>query len=59
MQAEGGRHKYDLLLALLLVALVIQSAGIASGKQGLPSDAFRTVPTLTMYIVVFWGTRER
>lgn len=59
MQAEGGRHKYDVLLALLLVALVIQSAGIASGKQGLLSDAFRSVLTLTMYGVVFWGTRER
>jgi hypothetical protein len=59
MQAEGGRHKYDVLLALLLVSLVIQSAGIASGKQGLISDAFRSVLTLTMYGVVFWGTRER
>ena len=59
MQANGGRHQYDLLLVLLLVSLVIQSAGIASGTRGHLSDAFRTVLTLTMFVVVFWRTRER
>jgi hypothetical protein len=59
MQARGGRHKYDLLSVLRLVAPVIQSAGVASGKQGLLSDAFRTVLTLKMFVVVFWRTRER
>lgn len=34
MQANGGRHKYDLPLVLLLASLVIQLAGIVSGKQG-------------------------
>ena len=59
MQANDRRHKYDLLLVLLLASLVIQSVGIASGTQGLLSDAFRTVLTIAIYVVVFWGTRER
>ena len=59
MQANDRRHKYDLLLVLLLASLVIQSVGIASGKQGLLSDAFRTVLTMAIFVVVFWGTRER
>ena len=53
------RHKYKVLLALLLVSLVIQTYGLHAGFAGVLSDIFRTVLFMTVYFVVFRGARER
>jgi hypothetical protein len=53
------RHKYKVLLALLLVSIGIQTYGLHSGFAGLLSDIFRTVLVVTIFLVVFRGTRER
>jgi hypothetical protein len=53
------RHKYTVLLALLLASIVIQTYGLHSGFPGLLSDIFRTVLVVTIFFVVFRGTRER
>ena len=53
------RHKYKVLLALLLTSIVIQTYGLHSGFAGLLSDIFRTVLVVTIFLVVFRGTRER
>jgi hypothetical protein len=47
------------LLALLLTSIVIQTYGLHSGFAGMLSDIFRTVLVLTIFLVVFRGTRER
>lgn len=53
------RHKYNELLALLLTSIVIQTYGLHSGFAGTLSDIFRTVLVVTIFLVVFRGTRER
>jgi voltage-gated potassium channel len=53
------RHKYKVLLALLLTSIVIQTYGLHSGFAGVLSDIFRTVLVVTIFVVVFRGTRER
>lgn len=53
------RHKYKVLLALLLVSIVIQTYGLHSGFAGVLSDVFRTVLAVTIFLVVFRGARER
>ena len=53
------RYKYELLLALLLVSLTIQSFDIRGDTQRLLSDALRTVLTGTIFLVVFERRRER
>jgi hypothetical protein len=57
--AAPGRHKYDLLLALLLISLIVQSTVVHGGVAGQLTDALRTVLTVTMFLVVFARTRER
>jgi len=53
------RHKYKVLLALLLASIVIQTYGLHAGFPGLLSDVFRTVLSVTIFLVVFRGARER
>lgn len=53
------RHKYKVLLALLLASIVTQTYGLGSGSLGLVSDIFRTLISLTVFVVVFRGARER
>jgi hypothetical protein len=53
------RHKYKVLLALLLASIVIQTYGLRSGFAGLVSDVFRTLLGVTIFLVVFRGARER
>ena len=53
------RHKYAVLLALLVVALAIDTFGAQSGAERLRSDALRTVVSLVLWIVVFERRRER
>ena len=53
------RHKYKVLLALLLVSIVVQTYGLHTGFVGVLSDAFSTVLALTIFVVVFRGARER
>lgn len=53
------RHKYKVLLALLLASIVIQTYGLRSGFAGLLSDVFRTLLGVTIFLVVFRGARER
>ena len=53
------RHKYKVLLVLLLASIVIQTYGLRSGFAGLLSDIFRTLLGVTIFIVVFRGARER
>jgi hypothetical protein len=59
LPALPRRHKYKVLLALLLASIVIQTYGLHSGFPGLLSDIFRTVLSVTIFIVVFRGARER
>ncbi len=47
------RHKYKVLLALLLASIVIQTYGLHSGFAGMLSDLFRTVLVVTIFLVVF------
>jgi hypothetical protein len=53
------RHKYKVLLALLLASIVIQTYGLRSGFAGLLSDVFRTLLGVTIFLVVFRDARER
>lgn len=53
------RHKYKVLLVLLLVSIVIQTYGLHTGPAGVLSDAFRTALSVTIYFVVFRGAGER
>ena len=53
------RHKYQVLLGLVLVSIVIQTYGLHAGFVGVLSDIFRTVLVVTIFFVVFRGTRER
>jgi hypothetical protein len=53
------RHKYKVLLALLLVSIVIQTYGLHAGFIGVLSDAFRTALSVTIFFVVFRGAGER
>ena len=53
------RHKYKALLALLLVSIGIQTYGWHAGLAGVLADIFRTVLVVTIFFVVFPGTRER
>ena len=53
------RHKYKVLLVLLLASIVIQTYGLRSGLAGVLSDVFRTLLSLTIFLVVFRGARER
>ena len=46
-------HKYVVLLALLVVALAIETFGVQSGAERLRSDALRTVVGVVLWIVVF------
>ena len=59
LPALPRRHKYKVLLALLLASIVIQTYGLHSGFPGLLSDIFRTVLSVTIFVVVFRGARER
>lgn len=59
MPALPRRHKYKVLLALLLVSIVIQTYGLHTGLVGVLSDAFRTVLSATIFLVVFRGAGER
>lgn len=53
------RHKYKVLLGLLLTSIVIQTYGLHSGLAGVLPDIFRTVLIVTIFLVVFRGTHER
>jgi hypothetical protein len=53
------RHKYKVLLALLLVSIVIQTYGLHTGFVGVLSDIFRSVLSVTIFFVVFRGAGER
>jgi hypothetical protein len=53
------RHKYKALLALLLVSIGIQTYGWHADFAGVLADMFRTVLSVTIFFVVFRGTRER
>jgi hypothetical protein len=53
------RYKYELLLVLLLVSLVVQSFDLRGDTGRLLSDAFRTGLTGTIFLVVFERGRER
>ncbi|HRI18658.1 MAG TPA: hypothetical protein PL196_09060, partial [Burkholderiaceae bacterium] len=53
------RHKYKVLLALLLASIVIQTYGLHLGALGLASDLFRTLLSVTIFFIVFRGARER
>ncbi len=53
------RHRFALLLALLLVSLAIQSFDARPGAGGLLSDASRTVLGVVLFVVVFEHKRER
>jgi hypothetical protein len=53
------RHKYKVLLAVLLASLVIQTYGVHPGFVGVLSDVFRTALSVTIFLVVFHGARER
>lgn len=53
------RHRYVVLLALLVVALAIETFGAQSGAERLRSDVLRTVLSVVLWIVVFERPRER
>ncbi len=59
LPALPRQHKYKVLLGLLLVSIVIQTYGLHSGFAGMLPDIFRTVLVVTVFLVVFRGTRER
>lgn len=59
LPALPRRHKYQVLLALLLVSIVIQTYGLHAGFVGVLSDAFRTALSVTIFLVVFRGAGER
>src|SRR5271165_647173 len=53
------RRKYAVLLALLVVALVVETFHAQSGAERLRTDAVRTVLAIAIWIVVFERPRER
>jgi len=53
------RRKYAVLLALLVVALAVDTFHARSGAEQLRSDALRTVLAIAIWIVVFERPRER
>ena len=53
------RHKYVVLLVLLVFALAIETFGAQSGAERLRSDALRTALSVVLWIVVFERPRER
>jgi hypothetical protein len=53
------RHKYAVLLVLLLASLAIQASGARPDAAGLFSDALRTVVGVTTFLVVFQNPRLR
>ncbi len=53
------RHKYAVLLALLVVGLAVATFTAQSGLERLRSDAVRTVLGVAIWIVVFERPRER
>jgi hypothetical protein len=53
------RHKHAVLLALLFVALAIETFNAQSGAERLRSDAVRAVLGIAIWIVVFERPRER
>lgn len=57
--AAFRRHRYTVLMVLLLVSIAIQSFDTRHGAAGLLSDAFRTVVTVVIFVVVFERRRER
>ena len=59
LPALPRRHKYKVLLALLLASIVIQTYGLNSSLAGVLPEIFRTVLVVTIFFVVFRGTRER
>src|SRR5437899_5812454 len=61
MNAAGvlRRHKYAALLVLLLTSLVIQSFDARSATAAQLSDAFRTMLSVAIFLVVFERPRER
>lgn len=59
LPALPRRHKYKVLLALLLASIVIQTYGLHTGFVGLLSDIFRTGLSVTIFAVVFRGAGER
>src|SRR5437899_4872992 len=61
MNAAGvlRRHKYAALLVLLLTSLVIQSFDARSATAAQLSDAFRTLLSVAIFLVVFERPRER
>jgi hypothetical protein len=52
------RRKHAVLLALLVVALAIETISAQSGAERLRSDALRTVLGVAIWIVVFERPRE-
>ena len=55
----GRRRKYVVLLALLVIALAIETLGAQSGAERLRSDVLRTVVGVVLWITVFERPRER
>jgi hypothetical protein len=53
------RHKYAVLLALLLVALAVETFHAYSGAERLRSDSVRTVLSIAIWFVVFERPRAR
>jgi voltage-gated potassium channel len=53
------RHKHAVLLALILVALAIETFDVQSGAERLRSDALRAALTVAIWIVVFERRGER
>ncbi len=53
------RHRYAVLLGLLLVSLTIQSFTVGAGVPEMFSDIFRTVLGVSIFLVVFEGRAER
>jgi Ion channel len=56
---EVRQHKYVVLLALLVVALALETFGAQSGVERLRSDALRAVVSVVLWIVVFENPGER
>jgi hypothetical protein len=53
------RHKHAVLLALLFIAIAIDTFNAQSGAERLRTDALRTVLGVAIWIVVFERPRER
>ena len=53
------RHKYAVLLVMLLATIAIQSVGAGIGPQGIFSDVVTTALGVAIFLVVFERTHER